>query len=166
MREGKIKALKPLGSDTTDSNSSSIMTSSAVRYSSMAWDPKAPSALLLPCISNFDRKLEFNDFFASDGIGAHPVETSTLLKILSAATTDSKNYRGVLHSCVTELMKLQRSTPTKDDGINHDRHGGIHPMTSASLELLKLLYAITHLTETHVLQTPTMADTPKKSIKS
>jgi hypothetical protein len=115
---------------TTMSSSSSV--------ASTAWDPKAPSSLLVPFFSN--GKLEFTKFYANDGIGVHPVETSALLKILTSSPVQ-QNYRRVLHSCIDEMMEVE------------------DPLNDSSLELLKLLYAVTHLTETHVLQTPTMADT-------
>lgn len=106
----------------------------------MAADPKAPSSFVLPSAGG----TAFANFSAADGIGAHAVETSTLLQILSLPNTES--YRQVLYKCLQEW----ESNTTDEENQS----------TIASLEALKLLYAVTHLTETHVLNAkPTMADT-------
>lgn len=100
----------------------------------MAWDPKSPASLLLAYNSN--GSMELNSFAAQNGIGAKPVELSTLLKILQ-----SSNYRQVLHNCIEEW-----------DGSGEEND-------EISLELLKIVYAVTHLTETLILNKhPTMAD--------
>jgi hypothetical protein len=116
----------------------------------IAWDPKSPLCLMVPTIQ--EGKILLGNFFASDGIGVHPSETSALFQILtsySAAQVKSqsevqsqRSYRSILHSCLEEFIQ---------DTDN--------PMEFASLELFKIMYAITHLTETHILRTPTMADT-------
>lgn len=112
--------------------------SSSSSSPAMVWDPKAPSSLIMPSVK--EGKLEFTKFYANDGIGAHAVETSALLQILTASPSH-KSYRRILDACIDEFQQA-------DDRPSFE-----------SLELLKLLYAVTHLTETHVLQTPTMADT-------
>jgi hypothetical protein len=111
----------------------------------LAADPKAPSSFLLPS------RGEFQHFSASDGIGAHAVETSTLLQILSSSN-ETKNTRQVLYQC---LQEWESSSSDSDNSGEEDT-----PTSASSLEALKLLYAVTHLTETHVLTAnPTMADT-------
>jgi Nup85 Nucleoporin len=97
-------------------------------------------------------KVLLGNFYASDGIGVHPSETSALLQILTGSQQAQANsqsepqpqrsYRSILNSCLEEFLQ------------DTD-----HPIEFASLELFKLMYAITHLTETHILRTPTMADT-------
>mmetsp|Transcript_14323 Transcript_14323/g.22074 ORF Transcript_14323/g.22074 Transcript_14323/m.22074 type:complete len:742 (-) Transcript_14323:124-2349(-) len=110
-----------------------MSSSSSSTTPAMAWDPKSPSSLLIALSSN--GSMELNSFAAQDGIGANAVELSTLLKILS-----SSNYRQVLYKCVEEW-----------ENSNGDE--------DVSLELLKIVYAVTHLTETLILNPhPTMAD--------
>lgn len=82
--------------------------------------------------------LSLSKIFSSDGIGANEIETSTLLQILSSPS----NYRKVLSNCLQQWEESMMS----DASIE-------------SLELLKLLYAVTHVTETLVLnRAATMAD--------
>mmetsp|Transcript_4616 Transcript_4616/g.7689 ORF Transcript_4616/g.7689 Transcript_4616/m.7689 type:complete len:784 (+) Transcript_4616:80-2431(+) len=112
----------------------------------VAADPKAPSSFVLP-----SRNQTFDQFSAADGIGARAVETSTLLQILASTTSNKTSYRQVLYKCGQDWAEsVEAEAETTDEAET----------SSSSFEALKLLYAVTHLTETHVLpKTPTMADT-------
>jgi hypothetical protein len=116
----------------------------------MAWDPQAPFSLIIPARDG-DKGLQLKLFSASNGVGANSVETATLLQILTE--TNAKSHRQVLGKC---LEQWEESTSTAME--TGDRTEDVK-VDYGSLEFLKLLYSVTHLTETLVLKEhPTVAD--------
>jgi len=144
----------------------------------MAWDPSDPSTLLLPTNTE-DGGFRFDCFLADDGVGCNDYETSALMKLLdghenyyfgddnddentkkkkrkrgewSTLKSLSKSYRNAIREC---LMGWEESIIKKveaeevnnimtEDATNEDDN----------LELLKLVYAVTHLSEVYLLLPP------------
>jgi hypothetical protein len=137
------------------------------RPTAVAWDPRSPATLLLPSVSassttsssgnNNNDGFQMNSFVSHDGIGCNTHETSALMELLDARdiyledsshsrATDgntalralSKAYRKALSACV--------------EGWEESLDGGKKtPVMEENLELLKLAYAVTHLSETFLL---------------
>lgn len=110
----------------------------------MAWDPKSPATLLLPTLDPEKNELRVDAFLSHDGVGCNPHERSALMKLVTAhgdyhrAGQDnvkalSRTYRSALRDCLAGWEG--------DEAIDDEE----------SLELLKLVYAVTHLSEIFLL---------------
>lgn len=113
------------------------------RVRAVAWDPRSPATLMIP-----SAKGEMDTFLSHDGVGCNSFETSALMELLDArdaylqhedgvvVRTASRAYRKALADCV--LGWEAEVTETEQE----------------NLELLKIAYAVTHLSETFLLLTP------------
>jgi hypothetical protein len=133
----------------------------------MAWDPRAPATLLLPTVdadaSNNNNKdgapssFFMNTTISHDGVGCNTHETSCLMNLLDANDVYleskvgnlahkslSKVYRKALCEC---LEGWDKELASKGDDVDLAVH-------TESLELLKIAYAVTHLSETFLLLAP------------
>lgn len=119
------------------------MTVSAPRP--MAWDPKCPAALLLPTCDPETKELRFDQFLADDGVGCNSYERSALMKLISAqgeyykkgddnVKALSRIYQRALNECLEGWEG--------DEAVNTD---------DTSLEALKLVYAVTQLSDVYLL---------------
>jgi len=125
----------------------------------------------------------FETFLSHDGVGSNPNETSALLLILDAYETHfktslsmensyesddeeeeqykaeqrlklSKKYRSYLQSCMEQWEQRLSSSSSMEEEEEKDEEGEEY-----HLELLKLMYAITHLSEIYLLQRPSSTST-------
>jgi hypothetical protein len=132
----------------------------------MAWDPRAPATLLLPTVDNHDNNKDgvpssfsMNKIISHDGVGCNTHETSCLMNLLDAnevyleskagnlaLKSLSKVYRKALCGC---LEGWEKELASKSDDVNADV--AVH---MENLELLKIAYAVTHLSETFLLLAP------------
>jgi hypothetical protein len=110
----------------------------------MAWDPKSPATLLLPSRDPQKNELRIDAFLSHDGVGCNPHERSALMKLITAHSDYhqagqenckplSRTYRSALRDCLAGWEG--------DEAIDDEE----------SLELLKLVYAVTHLSEIFLL---------------
>lgn len=133
------------------------------KASAVAWDPRAPATLLLPTVdadaanNNKDdapSSFSMNKTISHDGVGCNTHETSCLMNLLDAnddyleSKTDSlthkslsKVYRNALCEC---LEGWDKELASEGDDMDVAVH-------TESLELLKIAYAVTHLSETFLL---------------
>lgn len=127
----------------------------------MAWDPRAPATLLLPTVNNNKdgaaSSFSMNKTISHDGVGCNTHETSCLMNLLDANDVYleskagssvfkslSKAYRKALCEC---LEGWDKELASKDDDADVE-------VPTESLELLKIAYAVTHLSETFLLLAP------------
>ena len=114
----------------------------------MAWDPKSPAKLLLPTRDPVTNKLRVDDFLADDGVGCNPHERSALIKLVTAngeyhdagqgnTRALSQTYQRALRECLAGWEE--------DEAMNEEEE---------SLELLKLVYAVTQLSDVFLLMSP------------
>lgn len=113
------------------------------RVRAVAWDPRSPATLMIPSATG-----EMDTFLSHDGVGCNSFETSALMELLDArdvylqnedavaVRTASRAYRKALADCVLGW----EAEVTESEQEN--------------LELLKIAYAVTHLSETFLLLTP------------
>jgi hypothetical protein len=110
----------------------------------IAWDPKSPATLLIPTRDPENNELRVDAFLSHDGVGCNPHERSALMKLISAHSDYhrdgqenvkalSRTYRSALRDCLAGWEG--------DESIDDEE----------SLELLKLVYAVTHLSEIFLL---------------
>jgi hypothetical protein len=159
------------------------MTTEPPKVRPMAWDPKSPATLLLPKATadvatvmdgsnsnNKDTAFCLDKFVSHDGVGCNTYETSAVMNLLdahdayvsskthswTAHKSLSKAYRKALNDCLQgweEGLKKQ----TGDDNDNDEADEADAPKDTAStenIELLKLVYAVTQLSETFLLLKP------------
>ena len=125
----------------------------------IAWNPHNPASLLVPVPDESNNgAFATNTFLSHDGVGCNDHERTALIDLLDAhdaylqsANTPqalmslSKSYRRALANCVQgwedELMAKQQ------DGAEEEQS----PSNLENLELLKVAYAVTHLSETFLL---------------
>ena len=134
------------------------MTSSEPKARAMAWDPKSPATLLLPSVGDSKESFHMDTFMSHDGIGCNKHEISALMEVLDAyeayLQSDvgskesllllSKAYRKAARDCVQgwEGELAEKESEMENDEV---------PQGQESLELLKLAYAVMHLSETFLL---------------
>lgn len=136
------------------------MSSQRERERAVAWDPRSPATLLLPSVDSTvaDAKDGFRmyTFLSHDGVGCNTFETSALMELLdardaylqssvgdfNALRSLSKAYCSALCECV---QSWEEDLETKSDKREEST------AMEESLELLKLAYAVTHLSETFLL---------------
>lgn len=143
------------------------------------WDPKCPAALLYAVQPTGDRPsttaLQINSIFSHTGIGCNDHEISALIQLLEAyeahsaknATaraswnnikTLSKAYRAALRECLSRwedhLADLEDNAMTDEMNDNGSAFADIRDLDVENLELLKLVYAVTHLSEIFLLPPP------------
>ena len=131
-------------------------TDSIVR--AIAWDPKSPATLLLPTVdaSGDTPAFVMDKLLSHDGVGCNTHESSALMNLIdaygdyleskernwTAFRSLSKAYRMALCQCLQGWEKdLAGQEPDA--------------ATLENLELLKIVYAVTHLSETFLLLPPT-----------
>jgi len=116
-----------------------------VRTVPTAWDPKSPSTLL---IGNLNKAgFGFDTVSSDDGVGANPHEVSCLMKLVDcqsdfAATTPPK--KGALLRLSQEYRRALRDCLSGWTNASTDQD-------KVAIELLKLTYAVTHLSEIFLL---------------
>ena len=117
-------------------------------FRAMAWDPKSPASLLLPTRDPETNELRVDTFLSHDGVGCNTHERSALMKLITAhgdyhesgeenVKALSRTYRSALRECLAGWEG--------DEAIDDEE----------SLELLKLVYAVAHLSEIFLLMSPT-----------
>lgn len=130
----------------------------------VAWDPKSPATLMIPSVdptSGGDVQ-QMDTFLSHDGVGCNAHETSALMELLnardayiesdagdaSAVRSVSRAYRRALADCVrgweADVAAEAENAATAGD---MDEEG----KEQENLELLKIAYAVTHLSETFLL---------------
>jgi Nup85 Nucleoporin len=134
----------------------------------MAWDPTSPATLLLPTVDSTtaakDGAFRLDMFLSHDGVGCNSHESSALMNILDAheAYLSSKTgswkslkalstaYRKALWNCLRGWEEDLGNTDNGGDG------GGDDYLESSreNMELLKIIYAVTHLSEVFLLLPP------------
>ena len=135
------------------------MTSTNSKPRAMAWDPRCPSTLLLPSVGEAKESFRMDTFMSHDGVGCNQQERSALMEVLDAyeaylqsdigsnesLLSLSKAYRKALRDCVqgweSEIAGSEES----------EMQDGKLPSGQENLELLKLAYAVMHLSETFLL---------------
>lgn len=138
----------------------SSMTQQRIRP--MHWDPLSPASLLLPSTNDASegdsqQVLRLERFLADDGVGCNDHETSALMKLLdaqeayfaseelgewNALKSLSKSYRRALRDC---LKGWEEAAEKTSDAEANDE---------VNLELLKIVYAVTQLSEIYLLMPP------------
>lgn len=129
------------------------------RARAMAWDPSNPAKLQLPTTTDGFR---VDSTLSHDGVGCNAHETSALMQVLDArdaykASTDeeeaavavSRAYRKALCDCVQGW-----ETDLQPEGDDHTEKAP--QQERENLDLLKITYAVVHLSETFLL-TPNLA---------
>jgi hypothetical protein len=131
----------------------------------VAWDPRSPATLLLPSVDASQAKddgFSMNTFLSHDGVGCNTHETSALMELLdahdaylesdvgsvTALRSLSKAYRKALCDCVQGWEDELAAAKAAEDA---------EPSLEENLELLKIAYAVTHLSETFLLS-PSSSD--------
>jgi hypothetical protein len=137
----------------------------------VAWDPRNPATLLLPSVSD-QKEFQINSFLSHDGVGCNEQERTALMDLLDAQDTYlesnvfspqgllslSKAYRRALAECVQRWDDELSNHDNDHTGDQEDSKMMTDTQTSDSLpagqenlELLKIAYAVTHLSETFLL---------------
>lgn len=119
------------------------MTVSAPRP--MAWDPKSPAALMLPTRNPETQDLRVDKFLADDGVGCNSYERSALIKLIAA--------QGEFYKKGDDNLKLlsrtyQRALSECIEGWEGDETAN---KDETSLEALKIVYAVTQLSDVYLL---------------
>lgn len=130
----------------------------------MAWHPRSPATLMIPSVDTTSGDTastsQMDTFLSHDGVGCNDFETSALMELLdardaylqsdigdaSAVQSVSRAYRKALADCVdgwearltTDLERIEEDC----DQDNKEQE---------NLDLLKIAYAVTHLSETFLL---------------
>jgi hypothetical protein len=116
---------------------------SARRAVAMAWDPCNPATLLLPTSSGG----KLNYFASHDGIGCNAQEIAALMNLLDA--------QDAFHKSETSSSSLLTLSKTYRQALSDCVHGWEENMgeeeNQENLELLKIAYAVVHLSETFLL---------------
>ena len=134
------------------------MTSTNSKPRAMAWDPRCPSTLLLPSVGEAKESFRMDTFMSHDGVGCNQQERSALMEVLDAyeaylqsdigsnesLLSLSKAYRKALRDCV-------QGWESEIAGSESEMQDGKLPSGQENLELLKLAYAVMHLSETFLL---------------
>jgi Nup85 Nucleoporin len=140
----------------------------------MAWDPKNPAALVLPraiplpASQEGDRihAMQINTMLSHTGVGANEHEIAALMQLLAAAEgysqmkpatqrtwnarkTLSKAYRAALRECLCQWEEAQEKGVMADD-----TNEATNEENDNNIEMLKLVFAITHLSEIFLLAPP------------
>eukprot|EP00980_Cylindrotheca_fusiformis_P028614 scaffold22620_cov131-Cylindrotheca_fusiformis.AAC.9 len=130
----------------------------------VAWDPRNPATLLLPSVSA-NKEFEMNTFLSHDGIGCNEQERAALMDLLDAQDSYlesnvgnphdllslSKAYQRALAECVQRWEEELNSTAAAPGQGDSAMEEDTLPAVQESLELLKISYAITQLSETFLL---------------
>lgn len=128
------------------------MTAASTTPRAMAWDPKCPAALLLPTSDPQTKELRVDRFLADDGVGCNSYERSALMKLVAAQgeyyTSGSDNVKAL---CLTYQRALNECLEgwEGDEAMND----------VDSVEALKIVYAVTQLSDVYLL-VPSSDDTP------
>ena len=156
------------------------MSSQAPKDRAMAWDPKCPAALMLPEKPSGDQQqtgtaaLQIHSILSHTGVGCNEHELSALIQLLDAYEVHtsrkpsersswnntkalSKAYRAALRECLSrwEDHLADLEDKMEEDNINNtDSDNDEVELDVENLELLKLVYAITHLSEIFLLPAP------------
>lgn len=153
---------------------SSSQQQPARKPAAIAWDPKCPAALLIPGKPAGDQAtaaLQINSVLSHTGVGCNEHEVSALLQLLEAheahtsmspsartAWNNTKNlskaYRAALREC---LSRWEDHLAEWEDSAMKDDEETPQDLDVENLELLKLVYAITHLSEIFLLPPPAEA---------
>jgi hypothetical protein len=135
-------------------------SSKTTQIRAMAWDPSSPATLQLPTTAGTSAEdFRVDSTLSHDGVGCNPHEASALMNILdardayqqsTASDSDtvcsiSRAYRKALCDCVegweSELGNREDEVPVREQ---------------ENLDLLKITFAVTHLSEAFLL-TPNLA---------
>lgn len=141
----------------------------------MAWDPKNPAALLLLASKTSTSPafggekvaaMQYNTIFSHAGVGCNEHEIAALMQLLDAheaqskmkpaaktswntIKTLSKAYRSSLREC---LCRWEDNLLDLEEAMTDSNNG--HDLSVENLELLKTVYAVTHLSEIFLLPPP------------
>ena len=144
----------------------------------MAWDPSSPATLQLPTATPTSSDHQESSFrvdctLSHDGAGCNPYETSALMKIVDARdaylqstaanssdsdamSSVSRAYRNALWECVHDWENELGERTTTTMNHNDDDEEVVSAREQENLDLLKITFAVTHLSETFLLL-PNMA---------
>ncbi|CAB9505580.1 expressed unknown protein [Seminavis robusta] len=149
----------------------------------MAWDPKNPSALVLPRAIQVPSQqqdearvvaMQINTMLSHSGVGCNEHEVSALMQLLDAhqahseltpsvskswntLKTLSKAYRAALRECLVQWEDhwIEMDENNNDNSMTEGNNNMQQPaLDKENLEMLKLVYAITHLSEIFILPPP------------
>jgi hypothetical protein len=133
----------------------------------VAWDPQSPATLMVPSVMDNPtsggegfQASRMDTFLSHDGVGCNAHETSALMELLNARDSYlesdvgdanavravSRAYRKALADCVRGWEAELASEAEDSEGMD-DEDG----KEQENLELLKIAYAVTHLSETFLL---------------
>jgi hypothetical protein len=105
--------------------------------------------------NNNNDGFQMNSFVSHDGIGCNAHETSALMELLDARDIYLEDSLADIPESNTALRALSKSyrkaLSTCVEGWEESLEGSKTPVMEENLELLKLAYAVTHLSETFLL---------------
>jgi len=145
------------------------------------WDPKSPATLLVPavltnrdCDDDNGQNIILNYILSDSGVGCNTFESSAIMNLLDArdayfemkkSRNDigdqrailqlSKEYRKSLADCIDEWSDDLRK---KEEGKEKELQAQEQEESDVALELLRITYAVTQLSETFLLLPSTMQE--------
>ena len=133
----------------------------------MAWDPKCPSSLVVPCRDQQNASFRLDSLSANTGTGASVYETSALLKMLQPRQSDSgsdespteymERVRRALYGCIEEWETAQQDGADESD---ESESGSKSESVAVKIELCKIIHTVLHLSQ--IFLDPTGHDTRNK----
>ncbi|CAJ1954443.1 unnamed protein product [Cylindrotheca closterium] len=139
------------------------MSIPAKKGNAVVWNPHNPASLLVPTVrGESDGAFATNTFLSHDGVGCNDHERTAVMDLLDAQDAYlqsptgpqallslSKSYRRALSNCLQGWEDELLSSEQQDDAA--DAQDGSISSNLENLELLKVAYAVTHLSETFLL---------------
>lgn len=120
----------------------------------VAWDPRSPGCLLIPTSSpgaHDDDGLPLYKLFSDDGIGCNRYEVSALMEVLDARDAYLKSDVGSFRALRSLSNAYRRAIYECIQGWQYGDDDDIETEPNVSLELLKVTYAVTHLSGVFLL---------------
>ena len=113
----------------------------------MAWDPKSPAALMLPTFDPETNDLRVDKFLSDDGVGCNSYERSAMMKLITAQAEYYKsgddNVKALSRAFQRALIECMEGWEG-DESLNDES-------SLNNLELLKMVYAVTQLSDVYLL---------------